>query len=212
MQAHQTTDAAAWSQYAGAWNAVAWRFMECADHSDAFIASINQHGVTPTPEPRYAQEKELFGFFGAGLSTLESLCFALWAMAHILVPAQFPIGPADLRAVGRSSARTRYLANWPTEDIATRLDSAMASAEFIEWNEIRNILVHRAAGARHTQANPIVHVATRASSATGPMAGSTLWLQGLPIDTTLTSVRRTWLSTTLHSLLEAAERFAAGRL
>jgi hypothetical protein len=67
-----------WDQYAGGWNAVAYRFITCAEHDDAFTASVRAYGNSPIQPHRFDQEKELFGFFVTGQAALES--FAMQSM------------------------------------------------------------------------------------------------------------------------------------
>src|SRR4051812_16010084 len=68
---------AAWSEYAGGWNAVAYRFIACPEHDRSFTQNFRVYGRAPEPPHRYLQERELFGFFVSGQATLESCCYAL---------------------------------------------------------------------------------------------------------------------------------------
>jgi len=83
--------------FAGAWNAVRYRYLACVEHDQSFTSSIQQQ---LTPLERYHQERDLFGFFVSGLSTIESLCYGLYAVASIIEPAGFAIRTQqDLRGV-----------------------------------------------------------------------------------------------------------------
>src|SRR5207247_3301269 len=66
-----------WEHYAGGWNAVAYRFISSTEHDQAFTDSVRRYGNSPAPPHRYAQEKELFGFFVTGQAALESCCYAV---------------------------------------------------------------------------------------------------------------------------------------
>src|SRR3989442_15988282 len=76
-------------QFAGAWNAVAYRFIATAEDDEAFSQSVRAYGGAPSPKQRYEQERCLFGFFTAGLATLESFCYGLFAVASIVDPTNF---------------------------------------------------------------------------------------------------------------------------
>src|SRR2546428_9732197 len=82
------------SEYAGAWNAVAYRYLACAESDEAFTKSIVKSASPPPPE-RYDQERELFSFFLNGLSSIESMCYAFFALASTLRPQEFPFASAQ---------------------------------------------------------------------------------------------------------------------
>src|SRR5690349_17383537 len=79
------------AEWAGAWNAVAWRFMSLADNDAAFTDNVRRTGGGRTPSERYLQERELFSFFVTGLSTIESFCYGLYAVASMIDSANFPL-------------------------------------------------------------------------------------------------------------------------
>jgi hypothetical protein len=59
-----------YSHFAGAWNAVAYRFLAVADYECELISSLSQR--SPGPKIRHAQERQLFGFFSNGFSVFEA--------------------------------------------------------------------------------------------------------------------------------------------
>lgn len=81
----------AWSHYAIAWNALAYRFLSCKEYNDEFTASILGAGDGPISPERYIQEKALFGFFTTGLAAIENFCYALYAIGAILDSQNFPL-------------------------------------------------------------------------------------------------------------------------
>src|SRR6476661_8824523 len=80
VSSHQVVQAAAYTEFAGAWRAIPYRFYAVADHGDAFTQSIAHHGATVPAPQRYLQERELFNFFVNGLAAIESFCYGLFAI------------------------------------------------------------------------------------------------------------------------------------
>jgi hypothetical protein len=198
MQPRLETDADAFHHYASGWNSVAYRFIECAHHSDSFTASIQIYGAAPPPDRRVNQEIELFGFFVSGFSTLESFCFSASAIAHILRPGRFPIATPDhLKAISPSSTRDRFAAEWPAQAVTGALIALQANPGFAEWRDIRNALAHRGSGARGFNAGAIA---------------TAVWTTGLPVDDQLTVTRRAWLAAQLGLLVGAMNAFVIANL
>ena len=188
----------AWAQYAGAWNAVAYRFLSCADHDKAFTESVRRFGDAPLQPERYAQERELFGFFVTGLATIESFCYGLYAIASMVDSRNFPlVTQKDMRSVNRESTTKRFKRTFPSDNITHVLDQTVSTQEFKDWKEIRNILAHRSAPPRHFFAS------------TAGKARAALWLNGIQIDENITASWRKWLATTMSVLLEATDDFTA---
>lgn len=188
----------AYAQYAGAWNAVAYRFMSCAEHDAAFTKSIQQGGDAPPPPERYIQERELFSFFVTGLIVIESFCFGLFAIASMVDSENFPIKTAkDLRFINLQHTVIQFTKAFPEEGIAITLRKTLGDDTYKEWKEIRNILAHRAAPGR------TIYVPTRRS------APAALWKVGIQLDENTTFSRRKWLATIMDSLLRETDNFTA---
>jgi hypothetical protein len=197
--------------YQGAWNAIAYRFRACAEHSDAFTASIQRVGVANPLEERYNQERDLFGFFLSGLSTLESAAYAFFAIGSILDSSQFPMQTnADLRKVSLRFTGDKYAAFYPTDALTTKLVQLQTSPEFEAWGSLRNILAHRTAPGRHHINSATINFATGA--VTNQQTKAEMKGLAVPLDNTTTVTRRSWLSQTLNEVVDAAERFTATHL
>src|SRR3989344_958539 len=84
-------DSKLYEHFAGAWNAIAYRFQAVVEHGNAFAALIATHGSTPPPEERYAQEKTLFDFYSTGFSTFEATFYGLYTIGAFISPAEFPL-------------------------------------------------------------------------------------------------------------------------
>lgn len=184
------------SHFAGAWNAVAYRYSACADYDVAFTDSIRCYGDAPPPQERNLQERCLFGFFVSGLAALESIYYGLFAVGALLNPAHFPLSTDnEMRAVNPRSTADHYFRVFPSEGITNVLLQLEQSQEFKDWREIRNILAHRTAPGR------IIHAST-----TG-IDSPALWRTGIPLDTNTTTSRRTWLAAKLTLLITEANAF-----
>lgn len=186
-----------WTHCAGAWNAVGYRFISCAQHDEAFTASVSAHGNSPAQPHRFNQEKELFGFFVTGLAALESFCYGAYAFAAMARPQDFDL--AQLWMIDPKRTEAQFSIAFPTEALTNALTALIADPDFQRWKDIRNVLAHRVAPGRQFFAG-------------GPQDSLALWQNGIAINATTTSSRRSWLGGTLRGLLEAADVFTAKHL
>src|SRR5882724_6966808 len=76
-------------EFAGAWNAVPYRFQAAAQCDLELKASLQQHGAGQEPTQRLAQERAIFEFFGSAVSAVESVFYALYAIGAWLAPQSF---------------------------------------------------------------------------------------------------------------------------
>jgi hypothetical protein len=182
-----------------AWCAIANRFRACAEHDKAFTRSIKKNDAPPQPE-RYAQERDLFGFFVTGLSVIENTCYGLYAIASMLDDVYFPIKKAGhKKAISPENTADRFRTTFPTEGISRALNRMVNSQEYEDWKEVRNILAHRGSPGRIVRRT---HV-----EGSGETHGDALWLKGIPLDASTTPSRRVWLAGTLQTLLREADSF-----
>jgi hypothetical protein len=197
---HQSHHPSEVSQFVGGWLGVAYRFLSCTDYDAAFRSSVSRPGGDAPPHPeRYKQEKWLFGFFATGLSTLESLCYGLFAVGAITRPKDFRfVGPSDWRRVTPSWTRRQFASAFPQHSLTNMLEELMGSRKFHEWNEVRNILVHRSAPGRTISG----------TTSSAHQRRPALWVQGITLDERTTTFRRNWLAQQLSQLMSAARRFA----
>lgn len=189
-----------WTQFAGSWNAVAIRFLSCVEHDVKFTESIKKAGNSPPHPERYFQERELFGFFVTGLSTIESFCYGLYAIGSILKPLDFPFQkPKDMKNVTPEDTFERFKNKYKGEKITLALNQLIDSSEYKEWKEIRNILAHRIAPGRSFHHGGSHH-------------GETLWIKGIQIDNNTTVSRRKWLAKTFSNILQEAKDFTDSQI
>lgn len=191
-----------WREYSTAWEAVANRFLTCAEHDEAFTRSITTHGDAPQQPERYFQERDLFGFFVTGLSTIENTCYGLYAIASMLDDVYFPIKNAgNKKAIRPESTADRFRTTFPNEGISRALNKMVNSQEYEDWKEVRNILAHRGSRGR------TIYVSTVVGSG-DDTHGDALWLNGIPLNASTTPSRRAWLAGTLQTLFREAHSFA----
>ena len=195
-------DAQLYDQFSGAWNAVSYRYLAVIEYSEAFTRSIIEHGTAPGPVERYRQERDLFGFFGNGVSALEAFFYGLFAIGGILSPNHFPMATAeDQQRVSAGSTRGAYAKAFPGDPILAALDAVSKDAAYHEWRDVRNILTHRAAPGRR------MYVGIPESQ---PLPAE--WkILNIPLNQDTTETRKRQLSQLLSSMLDAARTFVTAR-
>jgi len=187
-------------EFVSAWNTVAYRFLSCDEHDQAFSESVKRFGKTPPPLERYVQERELYGFFVTGFSVIESFCHGMFAIGSILKPEKFPfVTPDDKRKVSPEVTADKFGKVFSGESITTALHSMRRSQDFRDWKNMRNILSHRSTPGRHGFFG-------------GDRNGEVIWGEKTPIDESTTASRFRWLVDTLDDLLEAADKFTSVKL
>jgi hypothetical protein len=185
----------AWDEYAGGWNAVAYRFAATADHDTAFTGSVSRAATGAPHGERYVQERELFNFFANGLATINCFCYGIFAIASMTNAQSFPMATADdRRCIKLETTRDRFANAFPKENITSVLMGLSTSHELQEWRRVRNTLSHRSAPGR------VVRLST-----SGPSPDH--WKIGMDIDTNTTAIWRQWLAETMLTLLTAADEF-----
>lgn len=213
VSARNQTHPDSWTQFAAAWNSVRYRFLSCTEHSEAFTKAIKEAGtpgVTPQTENSwYTQQKELFGFFVTGITTIECLCYGLFAVGSILNAQQFPIAtPNDLRAIKARSTTRKFTIVFPNEVVSSALQQVTNSQEFKDWGEVRHVLIHRGLPGR------IISLTLGGDEPQygGTQWGQGLWGQGISINEHTTASRWRWLTETVRNLLIAADAFTSHHL
>ncbi|MDP1992582.1 MAG: hypothetical protein Q8K00_16360 [Syntrophales bacterium] len=184
-------------EYSAAWHAVAYRYLALSEHDKAFAEAIARNSHFD----RYIQERELFNFFIAGLSTLETLSYGLYFLASIACANDFPVN--NPRSITLSSTTEHFLKTFPKKSITSRLDALRNDPNFREWCNVRNILAHRCAPGR------IIYPFIGGP----PTDPDDIWqLDSIPLNEDTTRLRRKWLSQMLTQLLDDARIFVKENL
>jgi hypothetical protein len=213
MASYSTSDAGPWRSFAAAWNGLSYRFRSADEYHRDFTVAM-QAGDAPPSEERYQQERALFSFFSAGLSTLECFCFATYCLGSIARPTAFPMTKdRDLRFYPADVAKT-FATEFPRERITNLLQQLVTAPEFAHLADLRNVLSHRGTLPRSVQ----VSVGTGSSGKTGayipsnPKSLSSNWEFDQTVNVNLTFAFRKWLAKTVDDLLESASEFVRTHL
>lgn len=138
-----------YKHYAGAWNALAYRFRAAVDSAEQFATLLRQHGASPAPEARYLQERALFDFYSSGFSVFECTFYALYTFGALLEPNTFSLASERAQQqVSPSRTREAFKRAFPRDPIVATVGALFADPEYQKWREVRNVLTHRTAPGR----------------------------------------------------------------
>ena len=194
-----------WVEFAGASNLVGWRFRASTEDwqfHKASLASIRN----PDHEELFRRERALFGMFTSGVSVLESVVYAIAALASH--PAVFGIafGPGEQRI-----CQPRRLHEWlkPHPQAAILcgiLAHLLDSSEWSLWVDLRNRMSHRSDLPRIINASvggppPVTKPLLFAATSSTPLVDA---------DTSDFDALHLWLAATIRELLVEAGKVAKG--
>lgn len=187
------------SEFWAGWNAVAHRFASCTSYGNAFADSVREYGDSPLPAQRHDQEQALFGFFVSGLSTLDSLAYAVWFICAMKRPERFPASsPQERKAIILPNLRDKMLAEFDGDSLAVTLRAICSSTQFCQWKEIRNVLAHRSSPPR-----------TFFAGNAGPAAVWNTSLGPIVLDERMVESRLAWLASTTSEAVRQVDGFLA---
>jgi hypothetical protein len=191
-----------YAQFAGAWNAISYRFNALDEYDELFSSSIAKYGAGPPADERYRQERDLFGFFSNGFSTFEALFYGAFSAAALVRPAAFPIATAqDQRRITASQTAAAYATAFPGDPILAALKTVITDPAYVELRDVRNVLSHRSAPGR------TIHVAI------GEEPAPDQWkLENIILDEKTTATRRSRIAKVLTEATEAFQKFASAVL
>lgn len=190
----------AWSQFAGAWNAVGYRFLAAAQADARFVVASRRND-------RLRQELELFAFVSTACSAVECMAYAVHALGAMLAPDAFPIGSEkERKAVDLSKTARRLESRYPGDPLATLFRSIDENDQWRELVDWRDIEIHRGTPGR------LIH-----RSAGGPAPPRDMWQIGahrgtdVPVGPDLTHAKRKWLAMTINEVLVEFDAFLTRR-
>jgi len=182
------------TEFSAAWIALAYRFTAITELDNKFTQSIHRAGDAPVQPERFIQDQALFDFFVNGLAAIESLCYGSFALGNLLAPVGFPFTTErEKRSVTPEATRDAFIRTFPGS-LTNSLRVLCSSTEYDQWRSARNLLAHRIAPGRHTFAGV---------GSDAPNPASIMMTLQIPLDLNTTSVRRSWLTTTVLALLTA---------
>lgn len=192
-----------YEHYAGAWNAVAYRYHAAVQAGEEFQLSLESHGSSPSPEERYRQDQALSMFFNSGYSTIESVFYGLHSIAAFIDPVSFSLAtPKARQQVSPTQTSAAFKRAFPGDPLLLAFDALLADPAYQEWREIRNVLTHRTAPGRR------MYVGIGDDD-----APATEWkLNSIPLDSTMAKGRRAEIARMLGDLLSAVETFISKKV
>lgn len=133
----------AWTEFAGASNLIAWRFRASHEYLRSYLDSWNKTGAHASFEQIYERERDLFGMFMCGCSTIEATCYAIYALAsHKALGGVSFDSPVQRRV--RPATLERVLRAFPAaSNLVSVLDALNRASDWATWVEFRNRMAHR---------------------------------------------------------------------
>jgi hypothetical protein len=197
-----------WRQFAGGWNAVAYRFQACAEYDESFRSDFARFGFNAGGLDRYRQQRDTYGCVANACSVIEAFCYAAYAIGSLLVPADFSMisGPAQ-RSINPTSTTTQFESSFATDPFASALRTLIDDPDWAALVDIRNVLIHRAAWAKDV----VRPAGGPATAVTDRVRLSDYNLIDVDLAPELTSGPRSWVATNLKVIIEEADTFTASR-
>ena len=195
------------TELGGAPNLIGWRYRSCHEDMNRYIESWKRFGSYVSFEEIYLREKALFGMFTAGVSCIESACYALYALASHPKLLDLPFGEREQRNCSPSSL-LKQLAKYPTtKALAVHFETLINSKEWELWVALRNRMAHRSNLPRHirgavgTEPPPAKMLEFAATTSTSAFVGDDHHLTNL----------FAWLSGWLRNSFIEGRSFAVGQ-
>ncbi|MGB9151448.1 MAG: hypothetical protein WCB36_14515 [Burkholderiales bacterium] len=133
----------AWNEFGGASNLIGWRFRACYEEMELYVESWNAYGEKYNFEQMYARERALFGMLTAGVSCVESTCYALHALASHPKLLALPFDENEQRRCKPSRLKEHFLKHDKGHALANKLSLLSDSTDWALWVELRNRMTHR---------------------------------------------------------------------
>lgn len=187
------------SDYAMSHNAIRWRFNAVTDADEAYRTAYQMPDVDADTEKRYLQERALFEFVAALVSTVEVLCYCSFAVGSMANPTVFTLlTELDRRRVDPKPTKDKFASAYPNDVITGAIDAMLST--YVDANTMRNVLSHRGSPPRRVQL--YIGSSERSRTEWGPYE----------IDANTTASLRPWLAQHAATVLEALYQFAMSHL
>jgi hypothetical protein len=192
-----------YEQFAGAWNALAYRFLALAEHEAALTVSLANLGASPSRLERYRQERDLFGFFSNGFSMFEAAFYGLFSIGAFVSSAGFPMSTAkDRQRISPSSTAIAMVRAFSGDPLNKIISSAASDPAYEECREVRHILTHRAAPGR----------TFFVGLGTDDLLPDQWKIKSIPLDDGMPPARRADLARLIGGLLQGIDQFTKSQL
>lgn len=133
----------AWKEFAGASNLIGWRFRSSFEDMRAYIASWQKYGADVSFEEIYLRERALFGMFSSGVSCVESVCYASYALASHPSVLGLVFGESEQRRCKPSRLQNALGSHPRGQALVSALTALNNSNEWRLWDDLRNRMIHR---------------------------------------------------------------------
>jgi hypothetical protein len=202
VRAHINVQGPCYEHFAGAWNALSFRFRSMVDEEGQFAEAVTGRDAGETVDNRYCQERHLFGFFSNGFSAFDSYFYGMFSIGSELNPTVFPIAtPKDQQRISPVSTQAAYSRAFANDPILAGFAAVFADPAYVEWKDVRNVLTHRTAPGRTIFA------------VTSGKAPPPQWkLNNISLDSRALTTRRAHAARLLGMLLDAAAVFVERRM
>jgi hypothetical protein len=198
------TKSDAWEELAGASNLIGWRFRGCHEDMTKYIDSWKLHGANVSFEEIYLRERALFGMFTAGVSCIESTCYALNALASHPKLLGLPFGLQEQRNCSPKQLKESLSKHAKAQALVSALDVLTSSNEWKRWLDLRNRMTHRSNLPRIIQAA----IGAEPPPAKALHFGGTSSTPGIEGDVSYLEAMFAWMASSLRNLLIEGLAFA----
>ena len=194
----------AWKEFGGASNLIGWRFRSSYEDMNNYIESWRKFGSNTSFEEMYLRERALFGMFTAGVSCIESTCYALNALASHPNLLNMQFGENEQRNSSPVRLQERLSKHSRARALTNTLKILTASTDWSLWIELRNRMTHRSNLPRITR----VAFGSEPPPEKALQFAATSSTQAFEADIEHLGIMFKWLANSLRQLLVEGKKFA----
>ena len=198
-----------WTSFNLGWVGLAYRYRAMVEYDEQFTSYI-RISASPSPEERYAQSKSLFGFFTNGLSTLECLFFSMYCIGAILDASLFPISKDKDLKFYPEKVISKFMIGFNNDALSNEMKALLTHNEWIELENIRNVLRHRVELPRTFYKGGDLNGMTTIPA--NPKAIPNQWQFDFSVNDKTTALYRAWLVKELTALIVELDNFCKRKL
>ena len=194
----------AWKEFGGASNLIGWRFRSSYEDMNNYIESWRKFGSNTSFEEMYLRERALFGMFTAGVSCIESTCYALNALVSHPNLLNMQFGENEQRNCNPVRLKERLSKHSRARGLTNTLKILTASTDWSLWIELRNRMTHRSNLPRITR----VAFGSEPPPEKALQFAATSSTQAFEVDIEHLGIMFNWLANSLRQLLVEGKKFA----